>query len=135
MRIGQYGSEFDNSEGPMRQIQVEQNWLARLFHFKPATSYLCFEISRRRARQEISSLLRDWRKYGIRDIEVDKSRHIVFARVGAKNCELFLLVGKTSIPTFLFLFLFLFFLSLSSVRFFFFFFFSCSYSILSCEIK
>ncbi|KAH7037585.1 uncharacterized protein B0I36DRAFT_420402 [Microdochium trichocladiopsis] len=68
-----------------RHIAPQQNWLARLFHVKPATRYLCFCISRRRARREIAVLLREWRKYGIRDVDVDKERNIVFARVGAKN--------------------------------------------------
>lgn len=32
-------------------------------------------------------MLREWRKWGMRDVEVDKERNIVFARVGKKNCE------------------------------------------------
>jgi hypothetical protein len=73
--------------GPSRQIEVHQNWLARLFRVKPATRYLCMGISRRRARQEMAILLREWRKYGIRDVEVDKERNLVFARVCSRNCE------------------------------------------------
>ncbi|KAI1744587.1 hypothetical protein F4680DRAFT_229931 [Xylaria scruposa] len=69
----------------MRNIEPQQNWLARLFRVKPATKYLCFSISRRRARQETAILLREWRQYGIRDVEVDKGRNIVFARVGRPN--------------------------------------------------
>lgn len=72
-----------------RTIEVKQNWLARLFRVKPATSHLCMTISRRRARQEVAILLREWRKYGIRGIQVDKQRNVIFARVGAKNCEYF----------------------------------------------
>ncbi|KAH8880165.1 Pkinase-domain-containing protein [Thozetella sp. PMI_491] len=68
-----------------RKIEVQQNWLARLFRVKPATRHLCFAISKRRSRQEVAILLREWRRYGIRDIEVDKERNIVFARVGSKN--------------------------------------------------
>jgi serine/threonine-protein kinase HSL1, negative regulator of Swe1 kinase len=70
-----------------RTIEVKQNWLARLFRVKPATSYLCMTISRRRARQEVAILLQEWMQYGIRGIQVDKQRNIIFARVGAKNCE------------------------------------------------
>lgn len=70
-----------------RTIEVKQNWLARLFRVKPATSYLCLTISRRRARQEVAILLRQWRQYGIRGIQVDKQRNVIFARVGAENCE------------------------------------------------
>ncbi|KAI0506149.1 hypothetical protein F5B22DRAFT_474181 [Xylaria bambusicola] len=69
----------------IRNIEPQQSWLARLFRVKPATQYLCFSISRRRARQEIVILLKDWKKYGIRDVEVDKARNIVFARVDEDN--------------------------------------------------
>jgi serine/threonine-protein kinase HSL1, negative regulator of Swe1 kinase len=70
-----------------RNIEVKQNWLARLFRVKPATSHMCMVLSRKRARQEVAILLREWRKYGIRGVQVDKQRNIVFARVGAKNCR------------------------------------------------
>lgn len=72
-------------QAPKRNIEPQRNWLARLFRFKPASRYLCFSISRVRARQETVILLREWRKYGIRDVEVDKQRNIVFARVGKVN--------------------------------------------------
>ncbi|VUC32318.1 unnamed protein product [Clonostachys rosea] len=75
----------DSAASSQRNIEVKQNWLARLFRVKPATRYLCLTISRRRARQEVAILLREWRKYGIRGIQVDKQRNIVFARVGTKN--------------------------------------------------
>ncbi|KAI0397709.1 hypothetical protein F5Y17DRAFT_454861 [Xylariaceae sp. FL0594] len=68
-----------------RNIEPQQNWLARLFRVKPATKHLCFSIPRRRARQEIVILLKEWRKYGIRDVQVDKERNIVFARVAEQN--------------------------------------------------
>ncbi len=71
----------------MRKIEVHQTWIARLFGVKPAMSYMCLTISRRAARQEIMILLKEWRQYGIRDVQVDKERNIVFARVAAKNCE------------------------------------------------
>lgn len=78
----------ESGSGGVRNIEVKQSWLARLFRVKPATSHVCMAISRRRARQEIAILLREWRKYGIRGIQVDKQRNIVFARVAAKNCKL-----------------------------------------------
>uniref|UniRef100_A0A8H7NJL2 non-specific serine/threonine protein kinase n=1 Tax=Bionectria ochroleuca TaxID=29856 RepID=A0A8H7NJL2_BIOOC len=74
----------DSTASSQRNIEVKQNWLARLFRVKPATRYLCMAISRRRARQEVAILLREWRKYGIRGIQVDKQRNIVFARVEPK---------------------------------------------------
>jgi hypothetical protein len=79
-----------SSSASSRNIEVKQNWLTRLFRVKPATSYICMTLSRKRARQEVAILLREWRKrkYGIKGIQVDRERNIVFARVGAKNCEL-----------------------------------------------
>lgn len=84
MHVGRKSS-LDNPR--TRQIEPQQNWLARLFHIKPATRFICFSVSKRRARQEIANLLKEWRKYGARDIVVDKERNIVFGRVGAQNCE------------------------------------------------
>ncbi|KAI0013784.1 hypothetical protein F4779DRAFT_638936 [Xylariaceae sp. FL0662B] len=74
-----------NDKASTRNIEPQQGWLARLFRVKPATRYLCFSISRRRVRQEIAFLLKEWRPYGIRDIVVDKERNLVFARVAKKN--------------------------------------------------
>ncbi|KAK4248886.1 hypothetical protein C7999DRAFT_13228 [Corynascus novoguineensis] len=56
---------WSESDGCIRKIEVQQNWLARLFRVKPAVRYLCFNILRRRARQEIAILLREWRKYDL----------------------------------------------------------------------
>lgn len=82
-----------SGSGEQRNIEVKQNWLTRLFRVKPATSYVCMNLSRRRARQEVAILLREWRRYGIRDIQVDKQRNIIFARVAAKNCKCFPSLG------------------------------------------
>ncbi|KAK8114095.1 Pkinase-domain-containing protein [Apiospora kogelbergensis] len=108
MKLSLAGPEFDESPSPeplrtfthpsrpsradqrnenvaTRNIEPQQNWLARLFRVKPATDHLCFNIPRRRVRQEIAILLKEWRRYGIRDIQVDKGRNIVFGRVGSHN--------------------------------------------------
>ncbi|KAK4145353.1 uncharacterized protein C8A04DRAFT_35845 [Dichotomopilus funicola] len=53
-------SIWSESDGSIRKIEVQQNWLARLFHIKPAIRYLCFNIFKRRARQEVAILLREW---------------------------------------------------------------------------
>jgi hypothetical protein len=78
-------NDMDGPNG--RKIEVSQNWLARLFRVRPATRYLCFNMSRRRARQEVAIQLREWRKYGIKEVEVDKERNIVFAGIGSENCK------------------------------------------------
>lgn len=81
------GDLRESQSNGQRNIEVKQNWLTRLFRVKPATSYICMALSRRRARQEVAILLREWRRYGIKDIQVDKQRNIIFARVAAKNCK------------------------------------------------
>ncbi|MCJ1353584.1 MAG: hypothetical protein MMC33_003571 [Icmadophila ericetorum] len=69
-----------------RVIQpAPQNWLARFLHIKPAKKILCFQIGKMHALKEISKLLREWRRYGMKDIVVDKGNARVFARVDAKN--------------------------------------------------
>ncbi|KAL9121943.1 MAG: hypothetical protein Q9187_001497 [Circinaria calcarea] len=70
----------------LRSIQpAPQNWLARFLHIKPATKILCFQLSNVRARQEVVGILKDWRKYGMRDIAVDKARARVWASVASEN--------------------------------------------------
>lgn len=81
---------------PPRMIQPQhQNWLARFLRIKPAVSVLCFQVSKVRARKEVAGLFREWRKYGIRDIVVEKDAGRIWARVAEKNCK--------TIPFFLFL--------------------------------
>ncbi|EAQ89890.1 hypothetical protein CHGG_06509 [Chaetomium globosum CBS 148.51] len=53
-------SVWSESDGGIRKIEVQQNWLARLFRVKPAMRHLCFNILKRRARQEVAILLREW---------------------------------------------------------------------------
>ncbi|KAI1259839.1 hypothetical protein F5Y18DRAFT_284555 [Xylariaceae sp. FL1019] len=68
-----------------RRIEAQQHWIFRLLRVKPATRNVCFSMSARQTRQEIALLLKDWRKYGIEDVQVDKKRNMIFARVGAEN--------------------------------------------------
>ena len=71
-----------------RTIQpAHQNWFARFLRIKPAVSVLCFQVSKVRARKEVSKLFNEWKKYGMRDIVVDKLNARVWARVDATNCE------------------------------------------------
>jgi len=88
---------LDTEEARNRQIEPHRNWLAKLFNVKPAVKYVCFATSKVRGRQEIVRLLKEWRRYGIRDVQVDKARNIVFGRVASKNCKCFNLV----LPTYL----------------------------------
>ncbi|XDG07610.1 hypothetical protein ABKA04_007225 [Annulohypoxylon sp. FPYF3050] len=79
-----YGKNGDDKIAT-RNIEPQRSWLARLFRVKPETRYLCFSQSQRHTRQELSILLKQWRRYGMRDVVVDRERNLVFARVGKKN--------------------------------------------------
>ncbi|KAL8887985.1 MAG: hypothetical protein Q9192_006247 [Flavoplaca navasiana] len=69
-----------------REIQPwHQNWLQKFLRIKPAVTVLPFQVSRVRARKEMVALLKEWRKYGMRDIVVDKAAGRVWAKVGEKN--------------------------------------------------
>lgn len=50
---------------------------------------ICFQVSKIKARQEVTKLLREWKKYGVHNIQIDKHRNIVFGSVAAKNCQSF----------------------------------------------
>jgi len=69
-----------------RQIEPQQSWIAKLFNIKPATKLVCFQVTKIRARQEITRVLKEWKRYGLRGVQTDKERNIVFGRVAAKNC-------------------------------------------------
>jgi serine/threonine-protein kinase HSL1, negative regulator of Swe1 kinase len=70
-------------------IQVNQNWFAKFFHIKPASRVLVLQISKVRAKKEIVKKLKEWRKYGIRDVVVEKRAggDVIRARVDAQNCK------------------------------------------------
>lgn len=67
-------------------VPQPQNWLARLLRIKPAINVMCFQVSKVRARKEVAGVFREWRKYGMRDIVVDKTAGRIWARVDVKNC-------------------------------------------------
>ncbi|KAI9767301.1 MAG: hypothetical protein M1835_007050 [Candelina submexicana] len=81
------GREFDSlsSDAQLRTGQYNQNWLARFLHIKPASKLLCFCITKRQARREVAAILRDWKRYGMKDVSVDKDKNIVFGRVDQMN--------------------------------------------------
>ncbi|KAL8654631.1 MAG: hypothetical protein Q9210_001388 [Variospora velana] len=71
---------------PAREIQPQhQNWLMKFLRIKPAVTVLTFQVSRVLARKEIVHVLREWKRYGMRDIVVDKAAGRVWCRVGVKN--------------------------------------------------
>ncbi|KAH7065163.1 serine/threonine-protein kinase GIN4 [Macrophomina phaseolina] len=77
-----FGEDFEPSTP--RYIEG-QNWLSRFLHIKPATKVLAFQVGRGRARQEIVRLLRDWKRFGVRDVKFDRATNIIQARVDKAN--------------------------------------------------
>lgn len=61
------------------------NWLSRFLHIKPASQTLCFQIGRGKVRQDLVRLLRDWQRFGIRDVTYDRETNIINARVDKNN--------------------------------------------------
>ena len=61
------------------------NWLSRFLHIKPASQTLCFHIGRGKVRQDLVRLLRDWQRFGVRDVSVDRETNVINARVDKSN--------------------------------------------------
>ncbi|EXJ78734.1 CAMK/CAMKL/GIN4 protein kinase [Capronia coronata CBS 617.96] len=68
-------------------IEVSQNWFAKFFHIKPATRMICLQINKGKARKELVKILKDWRKYGLRDVVAEQrgGADVVRGRVDACN--------------------------------------------------
>ena len=92
----QYGS---NDSGPMtattdssndtHPVHISQNWFAKFFHIKPASRVICLSISKAKARREIVKILKEWRKYGLRDVVSERSDagDLIRGRVDSMNCK------------------------------------------------
>jgi hypothetical protein len=61
------------------------NWLSRFLHIKPASKTLCFHIGRGKVRQDLVRLLRDWQRFGVRDVSFDRRTNVINARVDKSN--------------------------------------------------
>ncbi|KAH0846147.1 hypothetical protein FOPE_11009 [Fonsecaea pedrosoi] len=72
------------SVGP---IEINQNWFAKFFHIKPATRVVCLQISKAKAKKELVKILKEWRKYGLRDVVSERrgGSDVVRGRVDASN--------------------------------------------------
>ncbi|KAJ9603265.1 serine/threonine-protein kinase gin4 [Cladophialophora chaetospira] len=68
-------------------IEINQNWFAKFFHIKPATRVLCLTISEAKAKKELVKVLKEWRKFGLRDVVSEKrgGTDLVRGRVDATN--------------------------------------------------
>jgi hypothetical protein len=77
-------------------IEINQNWFAKFFHIKPATRVICLQTSKGKARKELVKILKEWRKYGIKDVISERRTggDVVRGRVDASNCESYLGVWR-----------------------------------------
>jgi serine/threonine-protein kinase HSL1, negative regulator of Swe1 kinase len=75
--------------GGPKPVQVNQNWFAKFFHIKPASRIICLNVSKAKARREIVKLLREWKKYGLRDVVSERSNEgdLIRGRVDSMNCK------------------------------------------------
>ncbi|KAJ4369149.1 serine/threonine-protein kinase gin4 [Neocucurbitaria cava] len=65
--------------------EMQMNWLSRFLHIKPASQILCFHIGRGKVRQDLVRLLRDWQRFGVRDVSLDRETNVINARVDKNN--------------------------------------------------
>jgi hypothetical protein len=80
-------TDCGSAEQPTR---ISQNWFTKFFHVKPATKLITLSVSKARARKEIVKILKEWRKYGLRDVASEKrtqSGEVIRGRVDDTNCE------------------------------------------------
>ena len=61
------------------------NWLSRFLHIKPASRTLCFQIGRGKVRQVLVRLLRDWQRFGVQDVSLDRESNSISARIDKGN--------------------------------------------------
>jgi hypothetical protein len=61
------------------------NWLSRFLHIKPASKTLCFRLGRGKVREDLVRLLRDWQRFGVRDVSFDRRTNVINARVDKSN--------------------------------------------------
>ncbi|ERF74729.1 hypothetical protein EPUS_04898 [Endocarpon pusillum Z07020] len=75
------------SSSSARPVHINQNWFAKFFHIKPASRVISLSVSRAKARREIVKILRDWNKYGLRDVISERSGggDLIRGRVDSMN--------------------------------------------------
>ena len=76
------------TSGGNRFVHINQNWFAKFFHIKPASRIICLCVSKAKARREIVKVLREWKKYGLRDVVSERSGggDLIRGRVDSMNC-------------------------------------------------
>ncbi|KAL1644514.1 serine/threonine-protein kinase gin4 [Didymella pomorum] len=80
--LGPESTEPGPRPGPS---DVQMNWLSRFLHIKPASRTLCFHVGRGKVRGDLVRLLRDWQRFGVRDVTFDRTANTINARVDKIN--------------------------------------------------
>jgi serine/threonine-protein kinase HSL1 (negative regulator of Swe1 kinase) len=81
-------SPAQSLKGPSAHVSSsgpERSWFSRFLNIKPASKLLCFSIPRGRARQELVSLLKEWQRHGVRDLEYSREHNSIYARIDKNN--------------------------------------------------
>ncbi|KAL5114830.1 serine/threonine-protein kinase gin4 [Pleosporales sp. CAS-2024a] len=78
----EHSAETANRTGPP---EIQMNWLSRFLHIKPASKTLCYDVGRGKVRQDLVRLLRDWQRFGIRNVTFDRETNVINARVDKNN--------------------------------------------------
>lgn len=93
-RRNEYAATIERNSSSARyetqSADTSQNWFTKFLHLKPASALIVLELNKAKARKEIIRLLREWQRYGLRDIKFEK--HVkgdwIRARVDSQNCKL-----------------------------------------------
>lgn len=61
------------------------NWISRFLHIKPASATMCLRVGRGKVRQDFVRLLRDWQRFGVQDVSLDRQSNSISARIDKSN--------------------------------------------------
>jgi len=78
-------SDNNNDTARTGPPEMQMNWLSRFLHIKPASKTLCFQIGRGKVRQDLVRLLRDWQRFGVQDVFLDRASNSINARIDKSN--------------------------------------------------
>jgi len=78
-------SDSNNDTARTGPPEMQMNWLSRFLHIKPASKTLCFQIGRGKVRQDLVRLLRDWQRFGVQDVSLDRASNSINARIDKSN--------------------------------------------------
>lgn len=79
------GPDNNNDTARTGPPEIQMNWLSRFLHIKPASKTLCFQIGRGKVRQDLVRLLRDWQRFGVQDVSLDRASNSINARIDKSN--------------------------------------------------